>query len=95
MFFSARVNPASNDPRRAREGAVATAAKLLREMPTAPADPEDPNKPWGTALVENDAVELPPTHCAFRGCTWTGVDESELLNHVCVAHGDVVQPIAD
>eukprot|EP00959_Pyramimonas_sp_CCMP1952_P418105 8759673-Pyramimonas_sp.AAC.1 len=62
MFFAARVNPASNDPRRAREEAVATAATLLRDIPIVPADPEDPNEPWGAALVENDAVELPPTH---------------------------------
>ncbi|CAK0818306.1 unnamed protein product [Prorocentrum cordatum] len=94
-FFAARVDPHSQDPRRNREKAVAEAAALLRECPGAPGDPEDPSVPWGDALAEDRAVELPAAHCAFRGCRWAGDAEAALIEHVATGHGDVLQPIAD
>ena len=94
-FFVARVDPQSKDPRRERETAVAEAAKLLRACPGVPGDPEDPDVPWAKALDEDDAVELPPTHCAFRGCRWSGATEDDLLEHVTFEHGQVLKPIAD
>ncbi|CAK0813910.1 unnamed protein product, partial [Prorocentrum cordatum] len=60
-----------------------------------PGDPEDPPRPWGEALAEDRAVELPAAHCAFRGCRWSGDTEMELIAHVAAEHGDVLQPIAD
>ena len=94
-FFRARVDPGSTDPRRARERAVAEAAKMIRACPGVPCDPADAQVPWAMALAEDVAVELPPTHCAFRGCRWSGPTETQLLEHVRRVHGEVLQPIAD
>ena len=43
-------------------------SRCLREEPTVPADPGDPEKPWAAALLEDAAVQLPKKHCASQGC---------------------------
>ena len=67
---------------------------LLRDNPTIPCDPEDPNNAWPLALRDDIAVQLPAKHCAFRGCNWEGKDHEELVMHLCKMHAAVLSPIA-
>ena len=58
----------TKNSRRVRERHVAELAKLLRRLPTIPADAHDSSIPCRAGLRVDAAVELPAAHCAFRGC---------------------------
>ena len=66
----------------------------MREVPTVPADPLDPGKPWAAAFREDAAVELPKKHCAFKGCLWKGSLDETLLRHLAAVHGEAVDGVA-
>ena len=52
-------------------------------------------EPWAEALREDAAVELPAKHSAFRGCSWKGKHQSELLLHLSQSHKHTLQAAAD
>ena len=72
----------SPDSRRKLENAIEHLASELREDPTVPADPHDGNMPLAASLLEDAAIELPGTHCAFRGCSWSSHSHSKLMPHL-------------
>ena len=49
----------------------------------------------GAAQSENDVVQLPKKHCAFKGCGWTGHSDSEQLEHLTSAHQGAVDRVAE
>ena len=55
----------SNDPRARLEHQLRILADGVQDHPTVPASYLD------AVLDDNVAVLLPPTHCAFRDCTWS------------------------
>ena len=57
---------ASPDPRALVEETVRQLAQRIRRQPTVPASCDDPREPWGDALSEATAPNLPPKHCAQR-----------------------------
>ena len=64
------------DRRDLLHAALALVAENLREESTLPANPADPEMVDADALREDIAVELPITHCAFRGCAHTFASRS-------------------
>ena len=80
----------SPHPRARIERALKQLSSCLREEPTIPADPDNLDRPWGAALLEDAAVQLPKKHCAFKGCGWTGHSDSEQLEHLASAHKEAV-----
>ena len=70
------------DRRDLLHAALAFVAENLREESTLPANPAKPEMVDADALREDIAVELPITHCAFRGCAHTFESTSELTKHI-------------
>ena len=83
-------------------------AGYLRDHPTMPADPEDPEKTEPFTDVDGGG-RLPPVSCAVQGCAWWGGHpicraeladdpehpwDRELRAHVTVDHQDLLESIA-
>ena len=68
LFYHVRAKDlaASQDPRAKREMDMYAAARLIRDYPTIPADPDDAMKPLVAALAEDMAVALPSVRCSFK-----------------------------
>ena len=60
----------SPDPRSELEVALSELASAIRQDPTVPADPDHNEGPLKAVFDDNQAVLLPPKHCAFKGCMW-------------------------
>jgi len=85
---------ASPHPRAKIEAAIAALSKEIRDKPTIPADPANPLLPWEAALREDAAIQLPPKHCAFKGCVRQGSTDEELQHHVVIGHHSAVHAAA-
>ena len=60
-------------------------AKQLRRHPMVPPHPSDAAA--NTDFVQVDGgLNLPPAHCAFRGCAWVGKSKDSIKEHVLVEH---------
>ena len=96
-FFSIRCKDAkdTHDQRCTKELAISKLSDLLRAIPTLPCDPKDSNEPWGLALREDSAVQLPAKHCSFRGCVWEGDTQTQLVEHLCTSHVAVLSDAAN
>jgi hypothetical protein len=66
--------------------ALRNLVSCLRDSPTIPADPDNPDVAWKAALDDATAVILPRKHCAFRGCAWEGKVDEELYQHIGTEH---------
>ena len=89
----------SEDPREILHAAVLTLASHLRDQPTVPANPHQPDEPMTEAFDDDVAELLPPKHCAFKNCTWAlrwdsfsqfpseRAREHALIDHVRESHG--------
>ena len=84
----------SPDPRCLLEAASRKLAAQLRREPTVPGDPEAPLQPYGAALRNDMAVELPRKHCDFSDCLWHGDDDLELLKYVAAVHHAAIDAVA-
>ena len=82
----------SPDPRSQLESEIQVLCDQMRDDPTLPADPEDATQPSRAALREDAAVELPPKHCAFKGCAWSGTTDAELVTHLSQKHVKALGP---
>ena len=58
-------------------------ARILRERPLLPPDPEDPTKDF-TDITSG--IEYPLYHCAFIGCTHIPKTAEGLYRHIHLAH---------
>ena len=58
-------------------------ARLLRERPLLPPDPEDPTKDF-TDIISG--IEYPSYHCAFIGYMHIPKTEEDLYRHIHIAH---------
>lgn len=94
-FFYTSLMPEglSRDPRARKEALVAELGMKLRDNPTVPALHRNDDGGWDAALSQSTAPSLPPKHCAFRGCIWTGKTDDDLEKHLCNVHGEVLAPI--
>ena len=72
--------------------ALENLALMIRPFPTLPADPQNPTHHLAETNSPDCALELPPAHCAFSGCAWTGACHAELLSHLEDQHLNVMQP---
>jgi len=70
-------------------------ATRIREQPTIPASPDDPQVPWKEALNANMAVELPEVHCCVQGCSWIGARDNARDAHILSDHKQELLCIAD
>ena len=70
-MFHLSVNPslALRTPQDRKLEAARLVGEMLREHPTMPAHPHNPDLPWTD--VDNGG-RLPPVSCAFKGCSWVG-----------------------
>ena len=70
-MFQVSVTPDKPSLTRAdsQAGAAALLAERLRDHPTLPADPANPDKAWHDVACGG---RLPPVSCAFKGCCWHG-----------------------
>ena len=68
------------------EDALLSLSQLLRVCPTLSADPKDPTRHSPESNSLDCAMELPNSHCAFSGCTWTGSTTYDLIKHVQHEH---------
>ena len=68
------------------DAALSSLAELLRDCPTAAADPRDPSRHLSESKSLDCALKLPNSHCAFRGCAWTGSTTDELVRHLRKLH---------
>ena len=73
----------SPDPRANREKLLRQLSEEIRLLPTLPAADENPNTHCDGY---NEAVQLPPTHCAFKGCACAFNTEKELRHHLYNSH---------
>ena len=64
------------------EDALLYLSQLLRVCPTLLADPKDPTRHLPDSKRLDCAMELPNSHCAFSGCTWTGSTTDDLIQHL-------------
>ena len=46
-------------------------------------------------MMEDAAVQLPRTHCAFKGCAWTGDTDEEIEQHLEDTHAGALERIAE
>ena len=65
------------------EGCVNQLAMKIRDNPTTPGNPLDPNASWPDA---DDGALFPAKHCAFKGCLWHGDTDAELDAHLTTHH---------
>ena len=66
-------------------------SKLLRVCLTLPADPKGPTRHLPESKCLDGAIELPNSHCAFSGCTWTGSSADDLITQLQQEHRLVLQ----
>ena len=92
----------SPDSRCRIEAETAKLALQLRDDPTVPADPRNPNLPLASAFRQDAAVQLPAKHCAFRGCLWTSSESwhvygqsNMLVSHLMERHRDSLDKVAE
>ena len=71
----------SPDPRRQAEEKFCELAKHVREHPTLPIA-SITGDTLRCALSTDRALVLPPKHCAFASCKWTGDTDDDLLAHL-------------
>ena len=77
------------------DAALSSLAELLHDCPTLPADPHDPSQHLSERQSLVCAFKLPNSHCAFRGCSWTGSTTDELVRHLCKQHKLALQQSMD
>jgi hypothetical protein len=75
-------DPSHGDLRDLLQQALELVGENLREHPTLPSDPLDAEVANAQALLEDAAVELPVTHCAFAGCSRRCGSSEELSKHL-------------
>ena len=80
-------DPSHGDLRDLLQQALELVGENLREHPTLPSDPLDAEVADAQALLEDAAVELPVTHCAFAGCTRRCGSSEELSKHLASDDG--------
>ena len=90
-FFKLRTSMHSHDPRRRLEDALDALADAFR---TAPTLPELPPHTYDAAFRDDVAIQLPRTHCAFRGCGATFGSHERLLDHLVAEHKEDLEPVA-
>ena len=73
----------SPDPRASRERLLRELSEEMRCLPTLPASDANPDIPCDGY---DEAVQLPPKHCAFKGCVRVFNQESELRKHLYESH---------
>ena len=73
----------SPDPRANRERLLRQLSEEIRSLPTLPAADGNPDMHCDGY---NEAVQLPPKHCAFKGCACVFNQESELRKHLYDSH---------
>ena len=64
------------------EDALLSLSHVLRVCPTLPADPKDLTRHLPESKRLDCAMELPNSHCAFSGCTWTVSTTDDLIKHL-------------
>ena len=95
FFKSSCMDPQrSPDSRCKQEQETIKISENLRNDPTIPADPQNPDEPWALALADDSAVQLPAKHCAFRQCVWEGRFQSDLVQHLLDQHKECLQTSA-
>ena len=95
-YFIPRAMPAiaSPDPRRQAEECLSDLAAHLRHYPTLP-DTGVTDDTLTHALSPEMALQLPPKHCAFRGCGWAGNTDQELLHHLKTHHAPALEGVLE
>ena len=86
--FILRVSGINQDPRAHLENLLQSKVPLIREHPTLPCE-------FKQTSFEPIGFDLPPTHCAFKGCNFAATTEEEVFKHVTETHAAVLQCIVD
>ena len=77
------VDPESPAWQAQMDDCIQQLATCLRDKPTIPPDPANPNMPWPNP---NDGALWPAKHCAFKGCMWHGDTTGQLDEHLREHH---------
>ena len=77
------------------DAALSSLAELLRDCPTLPADLHDLSRHLPESKSLDCALKLPNSHCAFRGCAWTGSTTDELVRQLRKQHKLALQQRMD
>ena len=95
-YYIPRAMPASDspDPRRQTEELLSELAKQVQQHPTVPITGITENT-IHDVLSADMALELPPKHCSFASCNWTGDTDEELLTHLKAEHLSVMQHVLE
>ena len=86
--FILRVSGLKEDPRAQLEKLIQSKACLIREHPTLPCE-------FKETSFEPVGFDLPPTHCAFKGCHFAAATENDVVKHVTEEHAAALQCIVD
>ena len=61
-------------------------AAQMRRHPLVPPQPNEENASTSFVAVQS-GLKLPAAHCAFKGCSWSGLTKCSIEEHVVLAHG--------
>ena len=86
--FILRVSGPKQDPRAQLENLLQSKVTLIREHPTLPCE-------FKQTSFEPIGFDLPPTHCAFKGCHFAATTENDVLMHVTEKHAAALQSIVN
>eukprot|EP00439_Symbiodinium_sp_Y106_P064938 s6410_g10.t1 len=87
FVLAVKAARSTHDPRAAVDTATGKVMKRFAKHVTLPASAQH-------CAHTEAAYQLPDAHCGFAACTWAGVSEAALAEHVRLVHADELQELA-
>eukprot|EP00438_Fugacium_kawagutii_P012955 Skav231714 [mRNA] locus=scaffold1306:362022:371836:+ [translate_table: standard] len=79
------ANDGNTDPRAHRDKVLANAGACIRPHPCLPA--------WVNPETPKGACDIPDFFCSFRGCAFEARNYEELVEHLSLQHGALLNPL--